>query len=126
MATSSYDVTDTLRDERQGVVVFDDDATAAKLAVDRVMRREAPDLLVAVDVPLVGPVALAAGAAIRDDQRWCVRDPRLCEELHRILVERHDRQRVLGTGHSVERERQVEREVATSLVRNVQSFGFGR
>ena len=71
-------------------------------------------------------VVLAERPAVGDEQRRGVGDPRLRRELHRVLVERHDRIGVLVPRIPVQHLRQVHLEVEPALGRRHQAELLGR
>ena len=74
---------------------------------EHLVRREAPQLRVVVDVLGRVVVVLSPRPAVRDDERRRVRDAALGEQLHDVLVQRVDRQRVLLSRVPVHDHREV-------------------
>ena len=95
-------------------------------AVEILVRREPAHLRVAVHVGRFVEVVLGPRSAVLHEQRRRVDDARLRDELHDVLVERHDRQRVLEAGIAVEDLREIELEVEAAFDRRHELLLFRR
>ena len=84
------------------------------------MRNEAPDLRVVVDVKALVEIILRERPPVRHEQRGRVVDARLGDQLHHVLVERHDRIGVLVARIPVEGLGQVHLEVQAAFGRRHQ------
>ena len=89
------------------------------------MRHEPPHLRVVVNVVALVEKILAPGTAVRDEQCGRVCDARLRDQLHGILVQRHDRIAVLRSGIAVEHGGQIHLEVEPALERGHKPQLFG-
>src|SRR5262245_13698372 len=91
------------RDLWEDVLVLAEPGTPFRPDRDLVVGYEAFDLGILHDVETLVEIVLTPRAAVRDEQRRRVRDPRLGEYLDHVLAERCNRQAVLVTGIAVHR-----------------------